>query len=142
MLDLARCDLDVGIVVHDTDAMLSFYGSVLELPTGGSVELPGRGFIHKFLVGSNVVKLFEPLHPVRANLDAAEYPWVRAGMQYWTLHVDDLDSVVAHLARHDVGTSTGVIETGYGPRYLLVADPDGNLVEFVEGVPRPGAARA
>ena len=137
MFELARNDIDVGIVTHHTDAMLAFYGDVLGLPSTGSVELPNRGRIHKFLVGTNVVKLFETLEPVRATTDASAYPWARAGMQYWTLHVDDLTPVVEHLAHHGVTPIGGVIETGYGPRYMLVADPDGNLVEFVEGVAQP-----
>ena len=137
MYQLARDDLDVGIVIHHTDAMLHFYGEVLGLQRSGKVELPGRGWIHKFLVGTNVVKLFETIEPVRELGDPSAYPWVRSGMQYWTLHVDDLGPVVEHLAEHGVQPVKGVLETGYGPRYMLVADPDGNLVEFVEGVPRP-----
>ena len=137
MLELARNDLDVGIVTHSTEAMLRFYGETLGLPSIATVTLPGRGLIHKFLVGSNVVKLFEPSTGVRATNDPAEYPWARAGMQYWTLHVTDLDPVVDHLAQHGVEPSSAVIETGYGVRYMLVADPDGNLVELVEGVASP-----
>ncbi len=75
MIDLARNDLDVGIVTHSTEAMLEFYGEILGLPSLGTVTLPRRGLIHKFLVGTNVVKLFEPLAAVRATSDPAEYPW-------------------------------------------------------------------
>ncbi len=51
--------------------------------------------------------------------------------------MSDLDPVVDHLAADGVEPSGGVIDTGYGPRCMLVACPDGNLVEFVEGVARP-----
>ena len=54
-----------------------------------------------------------------------------------TLHVGDLDDVLHTLSSHAVVPVSGVLETGYGPRYMLVGDPDGNLVEFVEGVASP-----
>ena len=81
MIELARHDLDVGIVTRNTEAMLRFYGETLGLPSIATVTLPGRGRIHKFLVGSNVVKLFEPSTGVRATTDPTEYPWTRAEIQ-------------------------------------------------------------
>ena len=51
----------------------------------------------------------------------------------------DLDPVVDHLRQHGVEPSSPVIVTGYGLREMLVADPDGNLVEFVEGVATPAS---
>lgn len=132
MLELSRDDLDVGMVAHDTPAMLRFYGEAVGLPTARSLALPGRGVIHKFLVGTNLVKVFEPEEPFERP-DPGAYPWTRAGLQYWSLHVGDLDALVARLDEHGVEPIGGVIDTGIGIRYMMVNDPDGNVVEFIEG---------
>lgn len=140
MLELSRADLDVGMVAYDVPAMLHFYGDVIGLPRAGEMKLPGKGTIHKFLVGTNLVKVFE----AEVELPKAPptvYPWVKTGLQYWTVHVVDLDPIVARLAEHGFAPDSGVIDTGHGIRYMLLSDPDGNVVEFVEGdgkfVPKP-----
>jgi glyoxylase I family protein len=144
MLELSRNDLDVGMVAADTSAMLRFYGEAVGLPAAGALKLPGRGVIHKFVAGTNLVKVFEPATSLRATTDPAVYPWQRTGLQYWSLHVVDLDPLVARLAEHGVEPIGGVIDTGIGIRYMLVNDPDGNVVEFIEGdgaaVPAPTEA--
>jgi len=132
MLELTRADLDVGMVAHDTDAMLHFYGDIVGLPRAEETKLPGRGVIHKFLVGTNLVKVFEATTPLRKG-DATPYPWRSTGLRYWSVHVVDLDPVVARLADHGVVPVSGVIDTGIGIRYMMVNDPDGNVIEFIEG---------
>jgi len=132
MLELSRADLDVGMVAHDTEAMLHFYGEVVGLPRAGEIKLPGRGVIHLFAVGSNVVKVLELTATLRQG-DPTAFPWRVTGLNYWSVHVADLDAVVARLAEHDVVPVSGVIDTGIGIRYMIVNDPDGNAVEFIEG---------
>jgi glyoxylase I family protein len=133
MLELSRNDLDVGMVAADTAAMLRFYGEAVGLPAAGRIKLPGRGVIHKFVAGTNLVKVFEPATELRATTDPAIYPWRRAGLQYWSLHVVALEPLVARLAEHGVAPIGGVVDTGIGIRYMMVNDPDGNVVEFIEG---------
>jgi catechol 2,3-dioxygenase-like lactoylglutathione lyase family enzyme len=141
MLELSRNDLDVGMVAHDTEAMLHFYGEVVGLAPSRSIPLPGRGTIHTFVAGTNLVKVFAPDGALHLPTDRGEYPWTRAGLQYWTLHVVALDPLVVRLAAAGVEPMGGVNDTGIGIRYILVRDPDGNVVEFIEGdghrPPRP-----
>jgi catechol 2,3-dioxygenase-like lactoylglutathione lyase family enzyme len=132
MLELSRADLDVGMVAHDAPAMLHFYGEVVGLPRAGEIKLPGRGVIHKFVVGTCLVKVFEAEASLRKS-DPTKYPWVRTGLQYWSVHVVNLDAVLARLTEHGVEPVSGVIDTGIGIRYMLAHDPDGNVVEFIEG---------
>jgi catechol 2,3-dioxygenase-like lactoylglutathione lyase family enzyme len=132
MLELSRADLDVGMVAHDTEAMLNFYGEVIGLPRAEETKLPGRGVIHKFLVGTSLVKVFESETPLRKG-EPTPYPWTNSGLNYWSMHVVNLDPVVARLADHGVVPVSGVIDTGHGIRYMIVNDPDGNVVEFIEG---------
>jgi catechol 2,3-dioxygenase-like lactoylglutathione lyase family enzyme len=132
MLELSRADLDVGMVAQDTDAMLRFYGDAVGLPRAEETKLPGRGVIHKFLVGTSLVKVFEPEMTLRKG-EPTPYPWTHTGLQYWSVHVVDLDPLVARLAEYGVVPVSGVIDTGIGIRYMIVHDPDGNAVEFIEG---------
>lgn len=142
MLELSRADLDVGMVAHDTPAMLRFYGDAVGLPAARALPLPGRGVIHRFVVGTNLVKVFEPEQSFEQP-EAGAYPWTRAGLQYWSLHIRDLDALVARLHERGVEPIAGVIDTGIGIRYAMVHDPDGNVVEFIEGDgdarPRPSS---
>jgi catechol 2,3-dioxygenase-like lactoylglutathione lyase family enzyme len=132
MLELSRADLDVGMVANDTAAMLHFYGDIIGLPRAGQIKLPGRGTIHKFVVGTCLVKVFEAEASLPKS-DPTKYPWDRTGLQYWSVHVVALDPVVARLAEHALAPVSGIIDTGIGIRYMMVHDPDGNVVEFIEG---------
>jgi catechol 2,3-dioxygenase-like lactoylglutathione lyase family enzyme len=132
MIELARDDLDVGLVAHDTEAMLKFYGEILGLPSKGSLKVPDIGTLHRFGVGTNILKVLEPLqHPDRPP--AGGMPWDAAGARYVTLHVNDVTGLVAHLTESGVESRTEVREPAPGIRYAIVADPDGNGVELVEG---------
>jgi catechol 2,3-dioxygenase-like lactoylglutathione lyase family enzyme len=132
VLELSRDDLDVGMVAHDIEAMLHFYGDVVGLQAAGRIKLPGLGVIHKFIVGGSIVKVFE----AEASLglrDEIRYPWTSAGLNYWSLHVRDLDPLVARLTENGSEPIGGITDTGTGIRYTMVRDPDGNVVEFIEG---------
>jgi catechol 2,3-dioxygenase-like lactoylglutathione lyase family enzyme len=132
VIDFSRADLDVGMVAKDVAAMLHFYGSVIGLPAAGQMKLPGRGVIHKFVVGTNLVKVFESDTPLEEGPPTI-YPWTRSGSQYWSVHVGDVDAIASRLSESGVVPVEGVVDTGMGIKYMLVADPDGNIVEFIEG---------
>jgi catechol 2,3-dioxygenase-like lactoylglutathione lyase family enzyme len=127
MTELSRSDLDIGIVAHDTEAMLRFYGDILGLP-----RVPGVGRIHRFAVGSNLLKILEterrPSDPPAPGIQ-----WDTGGAWYSTLHVTDVTGLVARLTEQGVESPTGVVEPTPGIRYAIVNDADGNRVELVEG---------
>jgi glyoxylase I family protein len=131
MLELVTDQLDLGIVMHDAPAMMRFYGEILELPLKRSFPMPGIGTRHHFAVGTNSIKLIEldePLEPVVASL-----PWKGSGMRYWTVHISNLDEVMARVTDAGVKPLLDVQQVGPTVRYALVPDADGNCIEFVEG---------
>jgi catechol 2,3-dioxygenase-like lactoylglutathione lyase family enzyme len=132
MIELSRYDLDIGIVAYDTQAMLRFYGDILGLPSQGSMRVPGIGRLHRFGVGTNLLKVMEPETPPPGP-PVGGMPQDAAGVRYSTLHVTDVTSLVARLTEQGVESPTGVLEPAPGIRYAIVKDPDGNGVEFVEG---------
>jgi catechol 2,3-dioxygenase-like lactoylglutathione lyase family enzyme len=132
MIELSRTDLDIGIVAYDTHAMLTFYGDILGLPSQGTMRVPGIGTLHRFGVGSSLLKVLEP-ETRPSGPPAPGLPWEAAGARYSTLHVSDLTSVMAMLTERGVESPTGVVEPAPGIRYAIVKDPDGNGVELVEG---------
>ena len=133
MIELARDDLDVGLIAYHADEMLRFYNEVLALPSAGINPIPGIGVMHRFAIGTQVLKVTvtdeRPAAPT-----VTEFPWQAGGMRYWTIHVVDLDAVLAGLAAHGVTSVTGAVEPRPGVRYAIVMDPDGNGIEFVQGV--------
>jgi glyoxylase I family protein len=131
MLELATDQLDLGIVMHDAPAMMHFYGETLGLTLRRSFPMPGIGTRHHFAVGTNSIKLIEldtPLEPVVASM-----PWEGSGMRYWTVHISNLDAVMARLVEAGVEPLLGVQQAAPTIRYALVPDADGNCIEFVEG---------
>lgn len=129
MVELARDELDVGLVAFDVEAMLRFYGEGLGLPSAGKMKVPGIGAIHRFGVGASVLKVLEPEVPTTAR-PVGGPPQAAAGVRYVTLHVTDLAAALQQLG---APTVAGPEEPVPGIRYAIVADPDGNCVELVEG---------
>jgi lactoylglutathione lyase len=132
MIDLTRDDLDVGTVAHDVEAMLHFYSEVLGLEKRGAMRVRGIGVLHSFSVGSNLVKVLVPEVATTAP-PSGGLPWARAGVRYWTVHVNDLTGLLARLEAHGTPNLTGLVEPAPGIKYAIVTDPDGNAIEFVEG---------
>jgi catechol 2,3-dioxygenase-like lactoylglutathione lyase family enzyme len=131
-MELARDDLDVGFVAHDAPAMLRFYGDVLGLSRGATIRVPGIGLLHRFTVGTSLLKIVEPDRTPTSPPEAG-MPWESAGVRYVTFHVTDVRALVAALVGDGVEAATEVLEPAPGVRYAIVKDPDGNGVELVEG---------
>ena len=132
MIKLSRTNLDLGMVAYNTDEMLTFYRDVLALPSDGSITMKGLGVLHKFLVGTNLVKVFVP-EETPTPPPGGGMPGLHAGARYWTAHVTNLDEILAALAKHGVLPVTGPNAAGPVIRWAIINDPDGNGIEFVEG---------
>ncbi len=130
MTTLQKPAIDIGIVTNNLDAMLPFYGEVLQLPLEAVIDMPGGGVMHRFAVGDSIVKVIatEPAPEV-----AAAPGGIRGatGYRYWTLHVDALEPVLARVeeAGQKVVVPTKTIRAGV--TIAIVADPDGNWVELL-----------
>jgi catechol 2,3-dioxygenase-like lactoylglutathione lyase family enzyme len=130
MIDLTTDQFELGVITHDHPAMARFYGEVLGLELVGSFPVPGVGTRHKYRLGRNSIKLIELATPL-PDRPRGGLPWEATGLRYWTVHVRDLDAVLALLPAEaqllPLTLATPPI------RYAIVADPDGNALELVEG---------
>jgi catechol 2,3-dioxygenase-like lactoylglutathione lyase family enzyme len=133
---LTKDSIDIGIVVKDADAALSFYRDTLGFEDTGSMPMPGGGgTMHRLLCGTTLVKLVAPA----AELPAAAPPGGiqgAYGYRYWTISVSNLDEVTDRCATAGRTIVVKPREIRPGVRISIVEDPDGNWVEFLEVTPQ------
>jgi glyoxylase I family protein len=133
-VELARTAVDLGIVIRDSQRSLDFYRDLLGLVHEGDMPMPGLGSggtMHRLRCGESLVKLvkFDAVPEEgapRGGIDAA------TGYRYLTIHVTNLDVLVDGCRQAKVKVVVPVREIRAGVRIAIVADPDGNLVEFVQ----------
>jgi len=135
---------EVGVVVRDLELMVRFYSDVIgcraehrsRVPAsvGGPAGLGGELVVVWLRVPSGgCVKL---ILPRSAPVSGPSEPWSagRAGLSYLTFHVDDMDPVVTALrAAGARPLSDPLVVRAGGRRISFWADPEGNVVELVDG---------
>lgn len=135
---------EVGVVVRDLESMERFYRDVIgcrvehrsRVPEsiGGPAGLGGELTVVWLRVPSGgCVKLIRPRSGV---VSGHAVPWStgRPGLSYLTFHVGDLDPVVEGLRTADARPlSDPVVVLARGRRISFWADPEGNVVELVDG---------
>lgn len=126
---LAKPTIDIGIVTTNRDAMADFYGKVVGFPALDDVPMGGF-LVKRFQVGDCVLKIveFEREPGGRAVAGALGDS---TGLRYWTVSVSNLDEVLARIQAAGQQVIEGPTEIRPGVGIALVADPDGNIVEFV-----------
>jgi len=130
VVKLSKQSAEFGIVVRDEAVMLGYYRDVMQLPYKGTRPVPG-GVLHRFGLGETGLKLMVPdTAPAAANLvgDVQE----STGIRYWTIWVEDLDDAVGSCVAGGGRAVRPIAQADQGIRYAVVADPEGNLAEFVE----------
>lgn len=132
-VQLSRTAVDLGVVIRDSKRSLAFYRDLLGFTHEGDMAMPvgGGGTMHRLRCGESLIKLvkFDAVPEASApagGIDAA------TGYRYLTLHVSNLDELVAACKEAGVKVSVPIAEIRPGVRISMVRDPDGNLVEFVE----------
>ena len=135
---------EVGLVVADIDRLLAFYRDVLGLVVIGDIEVPAERSRASGLApdGYRVVRLesssgdrLKLASPAGGGVRvaAADHAMDRVGTAYVTFIVDDLAALHARLRQAGASIhSDDIIELRAGLRLLLVADPEGNFLEFLE----------
>lgn len=132
------------MVVEDIDALLPFYTGVLGLELVSDIAVPAAKSVATGLApgGYRIVrletnlgdrlKLVRPLTaPVR--MAAREYALSQENGTYVTFVVDSLADVQSRLAQSTATLlSTGIVEVRTGVRLVLITDPAGNFLEFVQ----------
>ena len=122
----------VRYLVSDVQAAIDFYtghlGFTLNTSAAPAFAAVVRGPLRLLLSG-----------PTSSGARATPHDAATAGRNRIHLVVDDLDAEIARLRNAELPMRSDVI-TGPGGRQVLLADPDGNLIELFEPAHRPAAA--
>jgi glyoxylase I family protein len=126
VIEPTKESVDLGIVTRELEPMVAFYRDTLGFTDLGESESI-VGTMHRLLCGTSHIKLVRPPAPppgqaVPGGVGAA------TGYRYWTISVPDLSEVLA--ACEAVVLPPTVARPGV--TVAMVADPDGNLVEFLQ----------
>lgn len=130
-LAVTKDSIDIGIVVRDAEAALAFYRDTLDLEDTGSMPMPGGGgTMYRLRCGTTIVKLvaFDAELPASAPPGGIQGAY---GYRYWTISVADLDGVTTRCADAGYHVVVPPREIRPGVSISIVADPDGNWVEFL-----------
>jgi catechol 2,3-dioxygenase-like lactoylglutathione lyase family enzyme len=128
MIKPGKDSLDLGIVVSDIKAALSFYKDTLGLEFVGITPV-WFGTMHRLRFGTSDFKLIEPNKVPPKGAIGLE---AQVGFRYVTFVVQNLTELCAELKGKGVEFTVPEREVRPGVRIALVKDPDGNIVEFVQ----------
>lgn len=146
---------EIGIVVSDLDAVLPFYRDLLgfrvlsDIPVAAAASRltgltpDGYRVVRLESDGGDRIKLARPTKPPTAA-SAKAFALERQGGHYVTFIVANLAALYARLLRAGIRLdSQGMVDVRAGLRMLMLRDPEGNYIEFVEyadlGAYRPAA---
>lgn len=125
----------VALTVSDLDRALAFYRGLLGFRVLGHLDFPHdpRGFTITYLdTGRGMIELF-------SFTQASTQPpgWqaddLQAGMRHLALRVTGLDSIAATLRDAGVPFTMPPTDANGGVRIAFFTDPDGTLIELIEG---------
>ena len=131
-VSLRKDSIDLGIVITDSERSLAFYRDLLGFEHEGDIPMPigDGGTMHRLLCGTTLVKLVkfdtDPPAAVPGGITGA------TGYRYFTMQVDNLEQIAADCREAGVRVLVEPTEIRPGVRIVMVADPDGNWVEFVD----------
>ena len=129
-MTITKPSIDLGIVTTNGEAMLAFYRDTLGLVYKGQMPMPGgKGLMHRMLCGDSLIKLV-----VMPSLPAPAAPGGiqgAAGYRYWTITINNLAEMVQACTAAGAPVVMAPREIRPGVSIAIVADPDGNWVEFL-----------
>jgi catechol 2,3-dioxygenase-like lactoylglutathione lyase family enzyme len=121
----------VRYLVGDVQAAIDFYtthlGFTLNTSAAPAFADVVRGPLRLLLSG-----------PTSSGTRATPHDAAAAGRNRIQLIVDDLDAEITRIRRAGLPLRSDLI-TGPGGRQILLADPDGNLIELFQPAHRPAA---
>ena len=132
-VELRKDSIDLGIVVKDSASALGFYRDLLGFEHLGDNPMPGAlaGTMHRLLCGTTMIKLVKldenpAVDAPRGGIAGA------SGFRYFTIQVTNLPEITQQCK--DAGVRVLIDEAALRPgvSMTMVADPDGNWVEFVD----------
>jgi len=129
-VQVSKDSIDLGIIVTDEKAALSFYRDGLGLEFEGELPLPG-GRMYRLKCGTTVIKLLK-LERTPTAKPAPGGPMGGLGYRYFTISVPDIRGLIAQLEAKGIRPTVPVTEFRPGVTIAMVTDPDGNTVEFLQ----------
>ena len=127
-----RIAVDVGVVVEDMERSLGFYHDLLGLPVVAEVttSLIGKGQMVQLKHGASLIKLVQMEEAPSGGTPTGIA--TTFGYRYITLLVDDIDAIMTKIEQGAAPIALPLTELGNGAQIVMVEDPDGNIVEFVQ----------
>jgi predicted enzyme related to lactoylglutathione lyase len=129
-VNLSKNALDLGILAEDGPAALAFYRDLLGFAHACDEPVPGVGVMHRLLCGESHINI---VVPTGAALKSRPEAVVGAAANlYLTIPVSNICELVAECAKAGRTVVVPEHEVRSGIRMAIVADPDGNWVEFLQ----------
>lgn len=122
--------IDLGIVTGDAEPMLKFYRDVLGFEYQGDMQVPGGGTMHRLMCGDSMIKIVVPTVPPAASAPRGGIQGA-TGYRYWTISVSNIEDLVKACSDGGYKVVVPISQIRPGLSIAIVADPDGNWVEFL-----------
>jgi catechol 2,3-dioxygenase-like lactoylglutathione lyase family enzyme len=122
-------EVEVGLVVSDLQASLSFYGELLGLEYVGDVALPGM-VQKRFLRGDAVVKLIYFDEQPDVTTPPGRPDPGQLGLRYLSVKVPDVVQTVERWVGRGGTVAVPLFEWEPGVHIAVIEDPDGTWVEL------------
>lgn len=130
-VNLTKDSIDLGIVINDPAKALAFYRDMLGMKDDGEMEVRG-GKMYRLLCGTSLIKLVKMDRDPEGK-PVGGGPGRGYGLRYLTIHVGDIRNLVAQLESKGLKPLVPPTENRPGVIMAMVNDPDGNIVEFLQG---------
>ena len=130
-LRIAQDGIELGIVTRDVGPMLEFYHETLGLEIEREVQMANGVHMTRLKCGPNIIKLV--VNPEEPKTDAPPGgPAAATGYRYWTIAINNIDEAVAACEAAGYEVPVPIVSIHAGIRIAMVADPDGNWVNFIQ----------
>ena len=130
-LNIEKPCIDLGIIPRDAERLLAFYRDLLGLPLEGVIPMPTGGTMHRLKAGESVIKIVQLDREPAADAVPGGIP-AATGYRYWTMTVSNLQEMVAECQEAGYNVVVPPKDVRPGVTIAIVADPDGNWVEFLQ----------
>ena len=120
----------VGIRVSDRAAATRFYEKLGFREESDLPEHQANEMVNEAGVFINLI--FNGVRRPEAGNVLQDEPVKHPGITHAAFVIDDLEGMMAALAREHIAITEGPIEIGGRRRVIFIRDPDGNVLEFNE----------
>jgi predicted enzyme related to lactoylglutathione lyase len=127
-VDVVALDkIAIGLKVAEVERSRQFYGKLLGLTEEEPVTMAGGGKEYRFLAGKTEIKFWAD--PGDSMMVAGGITNI-LGIRYFTFLVKEVDSLAAEFKKRGAYVVREPYDLGSIARIMMIADPDGNVIEF------------